>query len=297
MRRRYLSALTLASLLCFTSLLPAQQTFSDPAEFEAALCGTLLPNGEGAFTPPEFNNANDINFEFDQSLGSVEGFCLTFGGGGEIQIFDGETVVDTIEVIFEAGTTIFDTRTICWLNTTGLNVTRIEGSNNILVPSFPDVFNDFQVAIKPDVVSCRSLLQDLIADVAAIAPVEGSSDESLLYYATAFLGCADHDSLWIDDDNRVVNCDAFFFLYKATKFLSFVSEGPEVDQALADIQEVLSCITDNEIAAAEAAEGDASLIGCASYFQSCADANQEIGFFRKATVLRKLAWYKAAAAY
>ena len=235
----------------------------------------------------------DLSFSPETPDGSfLEGFCFDYIGEGVITIFDGDEVVDTINPV--AATTNFgsDPITICWLNTDQLNVTRIEVTTGL--SGFAICRADF--AFKEIEDTCRSLLQDLIEDVVMIAPGEGQYDEYLLNCAIAFLGCADHDSLWIDD-NQVVDCDIFYFLFKATKCLGFVSDSPEVDLALADIQEVLSCITDNEIAAATAADGSSSLIECAAYLQSSADDFQSIGFFRKATVLRKLAWLKAAYAY
>ena len=233
----------------------------------------------------------DLSFSPSTPDGSFfEGFCFDYSGEGVITIFDGDEVVDTINPVAVNGPT-GTFATVCWLNTEQLNVTRIEVTSG----NFFD-FCRVDFAFKENEVSCRSLLQDVIEDVAMIAPGEGEYDEYLLNCAIAFLGCADHDSIWIDDD-QVVDCDIFYFLFKATKCLGYVSESSEVDQALADIQEVLSCITDNEIAAAEAADGSSGLIGSAAYLQSSADDFQSIGFFRKATVLRKLAWLKAAYAY
>ena len=251
----------------------------------------LLING---FTGPDGEIVDgDLSFSPETPDGSfLEGFCFDYIGEGVITIFDGDEVVDTINPVVTTATPLTsDPITICWLNTDQLNVTRIEVTSG---PSLGICRADF--AFKEIEDTCRSLLQDLIEDVVMIAPGEGQYDEYLLNCAIAFLGCADHDSLWIDD-NQVVDCDIFYFLFKATKCLGFVSDSPEVDLALADIQEVLSCITDNEIAAATAADGSSSLIECAAYLQSSADDFQSIGFFRKATVLRKLAWLKAAYAY
>ena len=352
--RRYLTALSLATLLCFSSLLSAQdttsgETFTDFAAFEAEVCGTIVGGGLDSenFTNrtilgdvfSTFDSAQTIaggqvessgsilfasvgllsdfvesdaclvaglaagqaedfslTFTPDPASGNVEGFCIDYIGNPVITIFDGDTVVDTITA---APTAVgVETATICWLNTDLANVTRIQfddatESDISLVCGFQFAFGEQGCN---DVETCRSLLRDVIADVATIVPVEGTYDQQLLDCAIAYLGCADHDSLWINDD-QVENCNVFFFLYKATKYLSFVSESSEATQAMADIQAVLSCLVDTEIAAAIAAGGDAGLIECAAYYQSCADAYQEVGFFRKAAVLRKLAWYKAVLAY
>ena len=340
--RRYITALSLATLLCFSSLLAAQdtssgETFTDFDAFEAEVCGTIAGDPfdndnflEGfSFEDPNFVQTipggqveteavvvlntvpatcliGGVSFGIDVSpafiadpaSGPVEGFCIEYTGSPVISIFDGSTLVDTITppptaILLDPS----NASTICWLNTDLENVTSISfggsADGNGGICGFQFAFGEQGCN---DVETCRSLLQDVIGDVAAIAPVDGTYDQQFLDCAVGFLGCADHDSLWINDD-QVANCDAFFFLYKATKCLSFVTSSPEVDQALADIQDVLSCLAETEIAAAEAAGGDSSLIACAEYYQSCADAYEEIGFLRKATVLRKLAWYKAVAAY
>jgi len=207
-------------------------------------------------------------------------------------VFAGDTLIETI-----VPTPVLEqlvVEQICWLNTDLENVTRIEYSDSEgIVCGFRFAFGEQGCNDMP---TCRSLLQDVIADVRAIVPTEGSYDQQALDCAAAYLDCADHDFLWSNDDqinDRIV----FFFLHKATKHLRFVTRSPEAAQARADIQGVLSCIVDTEIEAAAAAGGDSELIECAEYFQSSADAYQEVGFLRKATLLRKLAWLKAVWAY
>lgn len=257
--------------------------------------------GSGDDTPasdPDF-----LIFTPDLADDQLEGFCFDYRGSPVITIFNGTEVVDTIQAPASPGPGPQADLTICWLNTDLEDVTRIEVTTPFLVQenfSLPTVISSASFAFEnvsaPPVDTCRSLLEDLILDLGSIESTGNNFDDQLINCALWYLECATNDSLWSDDDH-LASCNFFYYTNFATKYLSWVSDNAEVTQALEDIQAVLSCVTENEIAAATEAGGNANNLEWAEYYQQCADYFQAIGNYRKASRLRKYAFACAFQSY
>ena len=257
------------------------------------------------------NGNTGVVFTPDPELGNIEGFCLehTFSINACITIFDGDTVIDTVlPPVFgvdplDVGTgPVFDqeaeTAVICWANTGGANVTRIEVTafnavdapfidGTILLTGSKFVFGDGST--EP---TCQDQLQDLIDALNVKLDLATSYDRDWIELAIYELEWAQSPELWETSD-RLSDLGTLFFghNFHATYFLQCVSDQSLVDDCLVNIQDLLGCVVDAEIEfALENPDVRTNLLAYAEYFESFADAFADAELYLQAVLLHFYAW-------
>ena len=138
----------------------------------------------------EFNSVtNDLERTFyldpEPALGAVEGFSFHYGSEGfNIDIYDGTTLVESLHAPDSGGTDFAD---FGWINTNGINITRLEiysspdnvGGNTVTFISGVDF--SFGQACPPNV-SFFDQLTDIKVDVEDLLALETGADAYYGYY-------------------------------------------------------------------------------------------------------------------
>ena len=374
----FYSALSIAALFCFTSVLSAQQTFDNQADWEAAICGSvvggdidfdslveestspffpgtsisvfgpmlsqewgtlsnpvgflnirdevdLLPTGclavsqqitEAFRELAETGELPDIILEDlppqevltltpDTTQGDVEGFCIELiTDDVAVNIFDGDTLVDTFTASGEAvtpdGFLVPNAgETTCWLNTNQANVTRIElvrlGSIDICSASF-SFKEDFVVDAEP---SCQDQLQGVIDALRVKLDSAVGYDIDWIAAAIYELESAQDPLLWASED-LLSDLGTVFFQHNfyATFYLESVEDEALVQSCLIGIQDLLGCTVDAEVEyALENPDVNTNLLAYATFFESYADSFADYEMYLNAVILHFYAWVFASNAH
>ena len=337
--KKVIAALSLCCLF-FPTILPAQDTFTDSSQFQAAICGDIFGGpidldtftgqtqvGEGIsiFDSTQILELGTISADepfivgfVDQvagdcivvdedstlvltpnaSLGNVEGFCFEYTGAGQIVVFDGTTVIDTITPPPVDPSLGMPASTICWLNSSQSNVTRIE-----LVDSDPGLISisicGIQIAFgdgcDTDPTS-QDRLQNIIDNLIVKLDSASGYDVDWIHAAIYELQCAQDPYLWETEDRLSdYGCEFFEKNFYATYYLECVSDNDLVEDCLIGIQDLLGSIVDAEIDfALENPYVNNNLLAYAEYFEDFADAFADAELYLNAVILHFYAWLFAS---
>ena len=238
-----------------------------------------------------FDGSNCVQFNIDASNGPLEGFGVFAAGplGVDITVYDGATVVASLAGVGTNATpedTFFG-----WTNCNGASVTSIEVCSSDSTPfnaviggtlSFSPVSNE-----EP---SCQAQLQSIIDGLMALSASE--QDQYWIDYAISDLTCA-QDSIYWADENLLSDHGTGFFgnVFWATYSLECVADGALVSESLIEIQDLLSCVVEAEIAfALENPDANNYLLEYAQYFEDYANQFADAEFYLQAVLLHFYAW-------
>ncbi len=251
------------------------------------------------------DETRSLDFDLDPTQDPIEGFCFKYiGNSFQVSFFDGATLVETQSVDVDGTITLADDPAhFGWTNTDSLNVTRIEVIATDTTPDAAEIVfvldGEFSFGGSCNVdPTPQELLEQVITNLTAIGPTGDCKDDNRISTALYYLNCAADPAYF--DENGLLNengCSYFWNMKKASKLLNRVEGNAEVDQALMDIQALLTDVVENELAAAIASGGNPCDIETAENRQLAADAFAAAGNFKKATQKRKEAWAYAYCSY
>lgn len=279
--------LFVASLLAFPSLIFAQDTFTSKADWNAAICGTVVSddlefgqvdgsliqipivlstswgtydydtnttfptNSAGRLGGDSFVIVESLGAAIlttDASNGTVEGICF----GYALDDFDVTiNLADGSSVTETAPGVAGDTSRLefGWVNNTGQDVVSVE-----IVPATAGTSAllygfDYSFGDSCDAdPTCQDLLADLIDSLYAMLDSADPCDQVWINLAIDELECAQNPLLWETEDRLSdYGCAFFGNNFYATYFLECAQNESLVQPGLIGIQDLLGCVVDNEI--------------------------------------------------
>lgn len=266
---------------------------------------TDFSNGEPSVGILVYENPHFV-INIDRSNGELEGFSFEYAGPSDstakLLDEDGNTLE---EILLPASDPIAGFGGIPadfgWLNCTGLEVATIqicvedgiedEGSGSRII-RFNEFNFSFVDSFETPEPTCLDLIQGVIDELGVIRELASPTDQQFIDLAIYDLIAA-QDPIFFDTPDLLSDYGTGFFdnVFWATYFLEYVYEDDLVEGSLIAIQDVLSCVVENEIEfALENPEASSNLIAYAEYFEAFADAYAEEGLYLQAVLLHFYAW-------
>ena len=303
-----------------TALEPSQSISIGQLSTEATTFNAILPVPTPAqpeiFTILEFSNPlNDpqpLVLELDPSLGQLEGFFVE-AGRLRVSLFDGDTLLDNYPVSTSTTTSVIGINQAGWINTQGLNVTRIEFSratDEDLGPSggltrASGLLGNLKAAFtplpeppaeEPPAETCFDQLEDVKAEVEALLATATDADAYRLQSVFDCVCWIQNDAFWVQPSgDRLTSYGGNVFLGGAytIAFLERVSD-PQADVIIDQLLDVLACLVDREIEYAIENGGRQANIDKAMDFADLGDIiDDEFENEVVASLAYKLAWLNA----
>ena len=237
------------------------------------------------------------------AVGSLTGFCLRYGNAfqANVNIYEGTTLIDSCNTEVGQNDIVGGTPTyICWSNSTGANVTRIEiepildGSGGEEIALLEGEFSFGDCDANP---TCFEQLGSVKDNVASFLDSTTNAEDA--YWAEGALDCicwSQQDVFWEQPSgDRLSRYGGSFFIGAAyaVAYLECVDD-PQADVLIDELMVVLECIVDAEIEYAIANGGRSCFIDRAEDLANLGemiddDFNNEI----IATLVYRLAWLNA----
>jgi hypothetical protein len=242
-----------------------------------------------------------IAHNLNPALGILEGFCFRYANlSADIRVYDGDTVVDSFTTVPGQFSVDAPETFICWENTNGVNVTRVEvetrsGQADVNSALFI-IDGEFRFECDPEpTATCFSQLADVQAGVAALL---ADADDSDAYWAEGALDCIEwmqDDIFWDPSGDRLTQYGGTMFIGAAYTvcYLEYVDD-PAADLLIDELLAVLECIVDNEIAYAIENGGNSCYIENAEHFANLGEIiDEDFDNQVVATLAYRLAWLHA----